>query len=320
MNSNKQTEPVKLMEKWIPIYGEWKDEDNKTVYVQPSSADPNPFGIVLTNQTLENGKIKAQIKVENTESSGRIMFGYNARTEAYYTAGILGHGHAYVINQFVPGIGWMNIVSRGRKEDIEKNADYEIELTIKGTIVSLKVNDVKVIETSLPEPLAGKQLGLFAWGRGKVWFNNAKILLKEKPRIFVVMPFDSYFDAIYEEVILKVTEEHKLEAFRADEIYRPGIIMHDIIRSLLESTFIIAEITSRNENVFYELGYAHAIKKPVILLAEKDGQLPFDISAHRCIFYENSIAGKGNVENQLRKHIAGIMHDEEVQSEQRSSI
>jgi nucleoside 2-deoxyribosyltransferase len=55
---------------------------------------------------------------------------------------------------------------------------------------------------------------------------------------------------------------------------------------------VIAEITVPNQNVFYELGYAHALNKPTILLAEKGRELPFDVHGYRCLFYENSIGGK----------------------------
>jgi nucleoside 2-deoxyribosyltransferase len=70
---------------------------------------------------------------------------------------------------------------------------------------------------------------------------------------------------------------------------------------------IIAEITPPNQNVFYELGYVHALRKPTILLADRDKQLPFDISGYRCLFYENTIGGKAKVEEGLRKHLDAIL-------------
>jgi hypothetical protein len=69
---------------------------------------------------------------------------------------------------------------------------------------------------------------------------------------------------------------------------------------------VIAEITPVNANVFYELGYAHALGKDTILLAERGKQLPFDVSGYRCIFYDNTIGGKQHVEESLRKHLRNI--------------
>jgi hypothetical protein len=94
--------------------------------------------------------------------------------------------------------------------------------------------------------------------------------------------------------------------YRADDVYHPGLVLEDIIEGLVESEAIVAEITPPNPNVFYELGYAHALRKPTILLAERGRELPFDIRGYRCIFYDNTIGGKKEVETSLRKHLASI--------------
>jgi hypothetical protein len=59
--------------------------------------------------------------------------------------------------------------------------------------------------------------------------------------------------------------------------------------------------------VFYEVGYAHAIAKPTVLLAQTDTPLPFDVSGFRVIFYTDSIAGKRIVERELRLHLQSIL-------------
>ena len=72
---------------------------------------------------------------------------------------------------------------------------------------------------------------------------------------------------------------------------------------------IIAEITAPNQNVFYELGYAHALNKPTVLLAQRGKELPFDIRSYRVIFYEDTIGGKPVVEKTLRTHLHSILKD-----------
>ena len=59
--------------------------------------------------------------------------------------------------------------------------------------------------------------------------------------------------------------------------------------------------------IFYELGYAHARNTPTVLLARRNGTLPFDISGHRVIFYDDSIRGKPEVETALRRHLSSIL-------------
>jgi nucleoside 2-deoxyribosyltransferase len=71
---------------------------------------------------------------------------------------------------------------------------------------------------------------------------------------------------------------------------------------------VIADITPINQNVFYELGYSHALNKPTILLAERGKQLPFDVSGYRVLIYDNTIAGKKQLEDGLTKHFEAILN------------
>lgn len=115
------------------------------------------------------------------------------------------------------------------------------------------------------------------------------------------MQFTNEYNDLYKEVILPVTEEYGYECERADEAHTTNPIIQDIIQSIKESSVIIADITLNNPNVFYEVGYAHAISKPTILLCErKRERLPFDISGFRTLFYDNTIAGKSAVEKSLK--------------------
>ena len=75
-------------------------------------------------------------------------------------------------------------------------------------------------------------------------------------------------------------EALQFEAYRADDVFRPGPILQDIISGLVESDVIIAEITPTNANVFYELGYAHARNTPTVLLARRNGTLPLTSAAN----------------------------------------
>ena len=54
----------------------------------------------------------------------------------------------------------------------------------------------------------------------------------------------------------------------------------------MQSQFVIADITGNNANVFYELGMAHAIGIPVIVLAQDADAVPFDLKSRRILIYE----------------------------------
>jgi nucleoside 2-deoxyribosyltransferase len=123
------------------------------------------------------------------------------------------------------------------------------------------------------------------------------------------MQFGEPFDTIYREVIKPESEKLGFEVMRIDELNQPGIIVQDIQRRIEDSKVVIAEISAANQNVYYEVGYAHALNKPTILLAQRGKDLPFDIRSYRVIFYENTIGGKPLVESTLREHLHAILQD-----------
>ena len=135
----------------------------------------------------------------------------------------------------------------------------------------------------MPHPLESDQVGLFALGPGPVSLTNTRIYIL-LPKAFILKEFSAQYDSLYTDVIQEVAEDFGIFIYRADEVYKPGLILIDIVPGLIESEIIIAEISSQNPNVYYEFGYAHAIGKPTILLADRDSELPFDISGFRVIF------------------------------------
>jgi hypothetical protein len=242
-----------------------------------------------------------------TESDGRLVFGYDPSSSSYYSVGIGGYNRAYVLDEFVQERGWGALALGGSANNIPANDDIRIRVELRGQRLRLTADGVRVLEKSLPHPLQGDEVGLFAWGTHPVAFSGLKTQALP-PRAFVIMQFTEPFNSFHRHVIQPVAKKVGLEAFRACDVFKPGIILDDILRDILESEVIIAEITSGNPNVFYELGYAHALGKQTILLADRaTSQLPFDIRGYRVIFYDDTIKGKPEVELELEKHLRNIM-------------
>jgi len=100
-----------------------------------------------------------------------------------------------------------------------------------------------------------------------------------------VSPFGSYFNSIFKPAI----EQAGLQAIRADaEIFGTGKIMDQIWRGIRDASVLVAELTSKNPNVFYELGLAHALEKPVVLVASNQEDVPFDLLHIRVILYDQT--------------------------------
>lgn len=107
------------------------------------------------------------------------------------------------------------------------------------------------------------------------------------------------YDFIIKEAVQKAAPD--LSVIRADEELNPNSISNDIFLKLMHSTYVIADITYPNPNVFYELGIRHAISPRTILIREKSAQsIPFDISHLRYIEYTQDPDGMHNLAEQLK--------------------
>jgi len=100
------------------------------------------------------------------------------------------------------------------------------------------------------------------------------------------MPFSAIFDSVYANVIQPAIESAGLSSVRADQIYSKPQVMADIWKALKSSRIVIAELSDKNVNVFYELGLAHAMGKPVIIITRNEQEVPFDLKSLRYLFYD----------------------------------
>ena len=110
-----------------------------------------------------------------------------------------------------------------------------------------------------------------------------------KPFAFVLMPFDGIFDDTYRFGIKETAESLDIVAERVDEQIYQESILDRIYRQIELADIVIADMTGRNPNVFYEVGYAHAKGKLCILLTSDAADIPFDLKHRRHVVYQGSI-------------------------------
>src|SRR5580692_10019298 len=121
------------------------------------------------------------------------------------------------------------------------------------------------------------------------------------PLCFVLMPFGIKsdpngtpidFDAVYQQMIVPAIRSAKLEPLRADEEMSGGIIHKPMFERLVLCEYAVADLTTANANVFYELGVRHAVRPwSTILLYAGSSRLPFDVAPLRALPYKLSSAG-----------------------------
>ena len=110
-------------------------------------------------------------------------------------------------------------------------------------------------------------------------------------RCFIVMPFSLEWSDDVHHTLSGACKSMAVHPVRGDDLFTPTDILVDIWHSLNDADFVIADITGRNPNVLYELGIAHTLAKPVLIISRNAADIPIDLSTRRVILYGQSETG-----------------------------
>ncbi|MCP4549321.1 MAG: hypothetical protein GY835_22945 [bacterium] len=135
---------------------------------------------------------------------------------------------------------------------------------------------------------------------------------KPKPFVFVLMPFAPEYDDVYKLGIKPACESAGAYAERVDEQIFAESILERIYNQISKADLIIADLSERNPNVFYETGYAHCLGKPSILLTRSADDIPFDLKHYHHIVYKGRIS---DLREELEKRIDWILRNPEKSTE-----
>jgi hypothetical protein len=314
---------------------------SSTATVKPEEQQSEPqkyaqYGTLLFDQNFKEGHLRMQVEFDDVDhrSSAAIVIQYDPATKDMLTFGISGGGLKYA-----PGVSgylyrlqswgappdrqqqgtadtgttpklWTPLFQVGLGVNLKAKRAYDLAVSVRGSVATLFVDGVEIGKHTLPVPsLPGNPCGIFCGSHRNVHIRDFSVKAVI-PTAFIVMQFQPpEYEALFKDVIEPVCKAEGLQAYRADSTYMPGLVIEDIKRQITECRVVIAEITPGNPNVYYEVGYADALNKPLILIADrKEGLKPFDVRAYRTIFYENSIGGKSAVEKDLRLYLRGILN------------
>ncbi len=288
----------------------WTVDREKKLFV--SSIVPNEdYQRLVFDERFRDGRILAEIKIlsgKSAVSEPGSEKGFDARVGAiifrfrdsrnYYSAGIGGFGNKFFVSKTIDGQEQL-IASAGESRSLDRNHEYRIEVSCSGNRIALAHNNVIHLQV-FDNTFQSGQWGLSSW-RTKVAFGG---IAKDtfKPNCFVIMPFAPEFDEVYQ-VIRETVEDHRYECIRADERYIVGTIMNDVNDQIEKADLIVADLTGKNPNVFYEVGYAAALGKPVIQIAQSANDLPFDVRHLRTFAYSTKYLGDRKLASDLSKAI-----------------
>ena len=129
---------------------------------------------------------------------------------------------------------------------------------------------------------------------------------KKKKLCFVLMPFNDDLKKVYYNAINPACKKANFQSLRVDELKGVFNINKKIIQYIFKSDAIIADLTSWNPNVFYEMGVAHAIDNKTVMIIQKDNDVPFDVSNYRCILYTHSKEGFKELTKEIFDSLSSI--------------
>jgi hypothetical protein len=124
-----------------------------------------------------------------------------------------------------------------------------------------------------------------------------------------MMPFGETFDTVWKDLIAPPLERAGYEAVRADSELAAGNILKGIVQEIMSARLLVVDLTAHNPNVFYELGLAHGLGLPALLLTQSLQSLPFDLKGYRVIEYSTQFDRVSELTTRLesvaRQHLAG---------------
>ena len=125
-------------------------------------------------------------------------------------------------------------------------------------------------------------------------------------------------DQVIRHIVCPAVSECGYTAVRADQISEPGMITSQVIQHIVDDPLVVADLTERNPNVFYELAIRHAIRKPLVQMIKKGEQIPFDVAGTRTIHVDHR--DLDSVENAKKEFASQIRTIEKDSSKLESPI
>ena len=102
------------------------------------------------------------------------------------------------------------------------------------------------------------------------------------------MPFGDWSNLYYSDIFSPAIKDAGMEPLRADQLFSTGTVIEQIWEQIQKAKILVADLTGKNANVFYELGLAHANKKPVVFISANIDDVPFDLRHLRVIIYDTN--------------------------------
>jgi hypothetical protein len=202
------------------------------------------------------------------------------------------------LDKVLPNIDYVIVVfSKAYKADAWFSTELAAFIGKEMSVKYKLIMPIIIEDCQVPDLLAARIAGDF---RGSFEDGYKELLdsIAAQRQVFVVIKFgDADLDSAFEGAIESVANDHRYSVMRIDKIQDSEIITVQILREIAKSEVVIADLTHDSPNCYYEVGYAQALGKKIILTRRRrdtdTSRIPFDLAGNRFILWKN--------EGELRK-------------------
>lgn len=114
-------------------------------------------------------------------------------------------------------------------------------------------------------------------------------------------------DQVFNHVITPAVQKFGYDPLRADHISEPGLISSQVIQHIVNDPLVVADLTGRNPNVFYELALRHALRSPLVQIIQAGEQIPFDVAGMSTIYVDHQdLDSVANAKGAIVKQVKAI--------------
>jgi hypothetical protein len=294
------------------LYDEWTVQPNGTITSPEPSDGPQYEQVLAFAENIKDGTISASV----TPLQGGKSFAGKDKKEAslifrlggpdrFYLAGIGTWDTRFFIGR-MDGTDVKMLASSGRSDSIIYSRTYNLTVRVRGSQITLYENGVLQLSV-VDDAYHSGQWGLRSRNT-EVRIEDIR-LTRSRPRCFVVMPFSSELNFVYQ-VIETVVSDKGFECVRADKKHVAVPVVEDIKEDIARAELVIVDFTGSNPNVYYEAGLADAWKKKWIIIAQSSEDLTFDVRHIRTIFYSNRMGADEKLRADLANAITETFGDE----------
>lgn len=124
--------------------------------------------------------------------------------------------------------------------------------------------------------------------------------------VTVMMPFDAGFNGVFSALQSAVSATN-MRCLRADDIWDDDVIIQDVVKLIGTARVVICDLTGKNANVFYEAGIAHTLGQDVILIAQHESDIPFDLRHIRYIKYLPNGEGLSELAEKVSRRLTSLV-------------